>query len=82
MAGYLSLAAALAVHGLASLGRGAARGQAVDANLWSRHCKDRRLRDLGGHVKSWEGRTRRMSGGRLADKRQRRHDKQRRQQQQ
>jgi hypothetical protein len=35
---HLSLAAALAVHGLARLVGDAAGGEAVDSNLWSRHC--------------------------------------------
>jgi hypothetical protein len=35
---YLSLAAALAVHGLSGFVGDAAGRKTVDSNLWSRHC--------------------------------------------
>ena len=62
---YLSLATALAVHGLARLVGDSAGGEAVDADLWSRHCSEGRVEDLGGHeeLRSRDAATKGISGG-------------------
>lgn len=46
---YLSFSAAFTIHSLTGLVGNAAGGQAVDANLRTRHCGGQWVRDVGRH---------------------------------